>query len=436
MKRSRKGNRLKLLVLAAAVVAVISVSAGIKSIKESTEEINEEPQELSLNLLISNNLNQLEETKKLDSQIEKFMRQWQIKGASLAVMKDEKLIYSKGYGWADEQAGIKMEPGHILRIASLSKLITAAGIMKLAEDSLLSLDSKVFGKEGILPFPSDEEIKDPRVRNITIEHLLRHRGGFTLRGGDPMFNTTLMSSRLKMGTIPDNDQIIKYCASGRLGFAPGNGTRYSNLGYVILSRVIEEVTGMSYEEYIKEMILKPAGISDMHIANNLYTEKFQNEVRYYEPSNEPLVEAFDGSGRMVQRCYGGNNIKALQGAGAWVASPSEILLFVASIDGKGGVADIISNQSIGIMTSSTPQILPVGWAKVTSSGEWSRTGTLSGSSALLKYQKNGVSWVLITNTSSWKGARFPRQIDNLVKNGLNKITNWPERNLFDLRILP
>ena len=65
MKRSRKGNRLKLLVLAAAVVAVISVSAGIKSIKESTEEINEEPQELSLNLLISNNLNQLEETKKL-----------------------------------------------------------------------------------------------------------------------------------------------------------------------------------------------------------------------------------------------------------------------------------------------------------------------------------------------------------------------------------
>nr|MBP9585126.1 serine hydrolase [Bacteroidales bacterium] len=204
----------------------------------------------------------------------------------------------------------------------------------------------------------------------------------------------------------------------------------------ILSRVIEEVTGMSYEEYIKEMILKPAGISDMHIANNLYTEKFQNEVRYYEPSNEPLVEAFDGSGRMVQRCYGGNNIKALQGAGAWVASPSEILLFVASIDGKGGVADIISNQSIGIMTSSTPQILPVGWAKVTSSGEWSRTGTLSGSSALLKYQKNGVSWVLITNTSSWKGARFPRQIDNLVKNGLNKITNWPERNLFDLRILP
>lgn len=100
MKRSKKGNRLKLLVLATAIVAVISVSAGIKSIKDSTEEINEEPQELSLNLLISNDLNQLEETKRLDAQIENFMKQWQIKGASLAVMKDEKLIYTKGYGWA------------------------------------------------------------------------------------------------------------------------------------------------------------------------------------------------------------------------------------------------------------------------------------------------------------------------------------------------
>lgn len=138
---------------------------------------------------------------------------------------------------------------------------------------------------------------------------------------------------------------------------------------------------------------------------------------------------------MAQRCYGGNNIKALQGAGAWVGSPSEILLFVASIDGKSGVADILSNESIRIMTSSTSQTLPIGWAKATSSGEWSRTGTLSGSSALLKYQKNGISWILVTNTSSWKGATFPRQIDRLIKNGLNRVSEWPERDLFELRIL-
>lgn len=433
-KASRKGSRLRLFIFASAAVIILTVSLGINSIRNSKEEIDE-PQELSLNLLITNELNDLEETRKLDSQIERFMREWQLKGASLAVMKDEKLIYSKGYGWADEEMGVRMEPSHILRIASLSKLITAAGIMKLAEDSIISLDSRIFGKGGLLPFPADEDISDPRIRRITVEHLLRHRGGFTLRAGDPMFSTKLMSSRLKIDSVPCNDQIIEYCASRRLGFDPGNGTRYSNLGYVILSRVIEEVTGMSYEDYIKNEILKPAGIVDMHIANNYYEERYPNEVRYYEPSNEPLVESYNGSGQMAQRCYGGNNIKALQGAGAWVGSPSEILLFVASIDGKSGVADILSNESIRIMTSSTSQTLPIGWAKATSSGEWSRTGTLSGSSALLKYQKNGISWILVTNTSSWKGATFPRQIDRLIKNGLNRVSEWPERDLFELRIL-
>jgi CubicO group peptidase (beta-lactamase class C family) len=432
MKRSKRSNRLKILFFASVVIIIISVSSGIKSTAYSYEEEEDIP-EISLNLLISNELNNLEETKKLDSQIEHFMRQWQLKGASLAVMKNEKLIYSKGYGWADEEAGLSMEPSNILRIASLSKLITASGIMKLVEDSVLSLNSKVFGEGGLLPFPSDDEIRDSRVKRITIEHLLRHKSGFTLRAGDPMFSTTLMSRRLKIDTVPSNDQIIKYCATGRLGFAPGNGTRYSNLGYVILSRVIEEVTGMSYENYIKDNILKPAGISDMHIAHNFYEDRYPNEVKYYEPSNEPLVEAYDGSKRMVQRCYGGNNIRALQGAGGWVASPSEILLFVASIDGKSGIKDILSQKSIYTMTNSTPQILPIGWAKATSSGEWSRTGTLSGSSALLKYQKNGISWVLITNTSSWKGSRFPRQIDNLIKTGLTKITEWPDRDLFELR---
>ncbi|MDX9781569.1 MAG: serine hydrolase domain-containing protein [Bacteroidales bacterium] len=435
MKRSKRGKKLKLLILASIIIIVVFASLGLRNLKTSDEEAPES-EEISLNLLISNELSNLEETKKLDSQIERFMREWQIKGASLAVMKDEKLIYSKGYGWADEETGVRMEPSNILRIASLSKLITATGIMKLVEDSLLTLQSRVFGEGGILPFPSDDEIIDSRVRKITIEHLLRHQGGFTLRAGDPMFSTTLMTRRLKMDTVPNNDQIIRYCASGRLGFQPGNGTRYSNLGYVILSRVIEEVTGMSYDNYIKNVVLKPIGITDMHLANNFYEEKYPNESRYYEPSNEPLVEAYDGSGRMVQRCYGGNNIKDLQGAGAWVASPSELLLFVASIDGKEGIPDILSKESIAIMTSSTPQKLPIGWAKVNSSGEWSRTGTLSGSSALLKCQKNGITWVLITNTSSWKGARFPRQIDNLLKSGLTKIKEWPERNLFELKILP
>src|SRR5690554_3956212 len=78
--------------------------------------INEEP--IAINHLISNELSDLPTTAKLDNQIEKFIKRWEIKGASIAIMKDEKLIYAKGYGWADQELNIETEVKHIFRIAS------------------------------------------------------------------------------------------------------------------------------------------------------------------------------------------------------------------------------------------------------------------------------------------------------------------------------
>ncbi|NTU94705.1 MAG: beta-lactamase family protein [Bacteroidales bacterium] len=436
MKRSKKLSSGKILVLSLFLIISVSLAFGFRDVLKGAAAnpiAKDEDLPMALNLLLSNELSDFPETKKLDGQIERFMREWRIKGASLAIMKDEKLIYTKGYGWADEGMNVRVEPRHIFRIASVSKLITAVGIMKLIEDDSISLKSKVFGEGGILDLPQFQNISDKRIKSITIEDLLRHRGGFTLGAGDPMFITTTISKRMSLDSVPSPDDVIEYAISRRLGFAPGNGTRYSNLGYVILSRVIEQVSGKPYEDYIKERILNPAGIYDMHLAHNLYSQKFPNEVRYYEPENEVPVEAFDGSGAMLPRCYGGNNIEGLMGAGAWVASPSELLLFVASIDGRPDIPDIINEKSIDIMTTSTSQILPIGWAKVNKNGDWSRTGTLSGSSALLKYQRDGISWVFITNTSSWKGSTFPRQIDAMFRKSVSKVSHWPKRDLFELK---
>ena len=394
----------------------------------------EEEFPVALNHLLTNQLSDLKETQKMDSQIESFMRKWEINGASLAIMKDEKLIYAKGYGWADRERGEKTEVRHIFRIASVSKLITATAIMKLYEEGKLSLESTIFGENGILNDKQFKVFKDSRFREITIEHLLRHKGGFSVRAGDPMFNLGQISRELGLNRALTTDEIITYVLSRRLGYKPGSGTRYSNVGYLILSRVIEKVSGKSYEEYVKEHILVPAGVFDMHIAENQYTERYPNEVRYYGPSNEEPVEAYDGSRKMMPRWYGGNNIKALYGAGGWVASPSELLKLIAAIDGRSGIEDILSKKSIDYMTRSDPSTLPIGWAKCTASGDWTRSGTLSGTSALVKYSPSGYSWVFITNTSSWKGARFPNYIDALFRGALHKVSKWPERDLFELKL--
>ena len=176
------------------LVILFFLIISFKPWKSYTEEIQVEediPQDtltVAIHDLFNNEYSDLIETKRLDQTIERFMNQWEIKGASLAIMKDGKLIYSKGYGYADEENDVKTDVNHIFRIASVSKLITAAGIMKLVENGKLSLEDKVFGEDGILNDTTlYAPIKDKRTKSITVENLLRHQGGFTNRMGDPMF---------------------------------------------------------------------------------------------------------------------------------------------------------------------------------------------------------------------------------------------------------
>ena len=387
-------------------------------------------QPVPLNHLLSNSDSALPEAGKFDRAVEQFMTRWDITGASLAIMKDGDLIYSKGYGWADKEDSVRMEVRHILRLASLSKLITATAVMKLYEQGKLTLDSRVFGPQGILNDSLFLRYTDKRIPDVTIEQLLRHKGGFTVRAGDPMFDWQLVQRVLKRQPPYTIDDYVEYAVRSGLGFRPGTRTYYSNLGYVVLSKVIEKLTGQPYETYVQDSILAPAGCYDMHIGHSRHAEKFPNEVRYYETKEAEKFPACDGSGQMTAKSDGGNDIQGLSGAGGWVASPTEILLFVAAIDGSDTRPDILQPATIRLMTQKTDGSLPLGWMSTEKDGTWSRTGTMSGTNALLRKQSNGYTWVFVTNTSSWKGSRFHRYISTMLRNAFGKVSEWPERDLF------
>lgn len=381
-----------------------------------------------------NSFSELPETQKMDRIIKRFMKKWEIRGASFALMKDNKLLYAKGYGYADQEQDIPTETHHIFRIASISKLITAAGIMKLAEDGHLDLNDPVFGPEGILNDSVFSSIRDPRMKQITVEHLLRHKAGFTTVYGDPMFCSVDIARKMDVPPPADLNTIIRFVLSRRLRYPPGSSTAYSNIGYGILSKVIEKVSGMTYEKYIQENLLYPAGCFDMHLGHSLYEDKHENEVRYYESATEEFIPACDGSNRLVPKYYGGNYIEALSGAGAWVASPIELLRFLAVIDGAPRIKDILQPETIARMTAFSFDTLPIGWMHVSYNGDCSRTGTLSGTSALMKKQHDGYSWIFVTNTSSWKGSKFPTYINQMITQALSTVQQWPERDLFELQL--
>ena len=385
-----------------------------------------------LNLLLPNDLSDISELSGLDRRIRNYMNKWQIKGASLAITRNDSLLYAKGYGWADEENGIEMGPGHIMRMASVSKLITATGIMVLQDKGLLSIKDTVFGPSGIL---NDSlfirTIKDRNYHKITVEHLLRHQGGFNR---DPLFSSRDVKHQLQLDHAPEKEDFYRLVLSRRLRFIPGSWQRYSNFGYLLLSDIIEKVSGKPYEQFIKEEVLIPAGCYDMHIAGNYYEDRRSNEVRYYTHDGDgKFIEEYNDSGRMVERCYGGNNIPLLSGAGAWCGSPAEISRLVASIDGDPRIPDIISRNSFLQMTEYLDtETFSLGWNDTNPAKGWSRTGTLSGTSALVKHFPDGECWILITNTSTWKGPGQARYTDALFKQCRELYSDrLPERNLFE-----
>lgn len=427
MKKKKKMSTISITLTAAAIATAFMIFH--KPIPKP--EPLEAPR-IYLNDTLKNSMSEFAELEGLDKKVTRYMREWQLKGASLAIMRNDSLLYAKGYGWADEGEGVTMEPSHIMRMASVSKLITAAGIMVLQDRDSLSIKDPVFGPSGILNdslFTST--IKDKNYYKITVEHLLRHQGGFYR---DPLFSSRDVMRQMQLDTPPVKEDFYKLVLRHKVSFMPGEWQKYSNFGYLLLSEIIEKVSGKPYEQFIREDVLRPAGCFDMHIGGSYYSDRRENEVRYYTHEGDgKYIEDYTGNGVMVERCYGGNNIPLLSGAGAWCGSPAEIARLVASIDGRPEVEDIISPEAVAQMTEYfDKETYSLGWNDTDPAKGWSRTGTLSGTSALVKYFPDGECWIMFTNTSTWRGPSQSRYTDALFKQCRELYSDkLPKRNLFE-----
>lgn len=413
----------------AAVVAIFTRTAEEKQVAEKENVTSG----IHLNDTLTNSMSDSPQLEDMENKIKRYLLRWEINGAQIAVTRNDSLLYVKGFGWADMEKKQEMQPSNIMRLASVSKLLTAVGVMRLAEAGTLKLSDHVFGPKGILNDTAfTNAIKDQRYLDITVEQLLRHKAGFTTCAGDPMFSTRYIMMQNRLTTPPDNNTLMKILLKRRLGFTPGTAKRYSNVGYTLLSMIIEKKTRMSYEDYMRRFVFEPAGCYDFHIAGSYEKDRRRNEVKYYmHKGSEPVYE-YNNSGRMVEKCYGENDIPNLKGAGAWCASAAELSRLVASIDLLPGVKDILSKKSVEFMTREMPDHdFSIGWNFCPKGRPWIRTGSLSGTSALVLRYPDGECWILITNTSTWKGHGFSndtmRLFERLRQENRDK---FPKRNLF------
>lgn len=406
----------------------IAISFSDKATVSVTEPYNSS----SFSLLLDNTDSDFEEMMPVDQNIKALLDQYKIQGASVAICRNDRLVYAKGFGYANFETGEMVNPSHSYRLASVSKLITAVAIMKLYDEGVISLDDQVFGPAGILPFTKFQKYEDKRVEQITIRHLLNHSAGWSRHAGDPMFNSLYIARKYKTEKTSNLDMIIRYALERELHYEPGSVYSYSNLGYGILGEIISIKSEMPYEDYVVLNIFKPLGLHDFHLGRSFYHQKYPNEVRYYEPSGSLKTHSFNGSGDRVPNSYGGNNMELLAAAGGWVASAPELAKFLLAIDPANKKPSFLKKETLKMMTD--PAIAGkglFGWRGVDMNGTSWRTGTLSGSASLIMRQSNGITWVVLLNGSTSKDISIHNRIAAAMFSAIGKITHWPESDLFN-----
>ncbi|NLN53494.1 MAG: beta-lactamase family protein [Firmicutes bacterium] len=183
----------------------------------------------------------------LDQQVPALMDFYDIPGSSIALVKEGKLVWSKGYGLADVQTGRKLTKDTPMRVQSISKSITAWGVMKLVEQGKIELDAPIWQYFKSWHFPESEF----SAKGVTIRQLLSHTGGLPL--GDVF---TIYSPHEEMPSLRE-----KLTQEAVLVREPGSAFSYSNTGYNLLELLIEEVTGQAFGDYMRREILHPLGMN-------------------------------------------------------------------------------------------------------------------------------------------------------------------------------
>lgn len=379
-----------------------------------------------------------------DRLMTRFLRENELPGAALAVARNGRLVYARGFGWADRTAKELVQPEALFRIASISKPITAAAVLQLAERGRFKLDDPVFDVLQ-LHEPKEPGVRfDPRWRKVTILHLLQHRGGWDrAKSFDPMFRSPAIVKELGVRPPADPQAIIRYMLRRPLDFDPGSKDVYSNFGYCLLGRVVEKVSGQTYEEYVRKEALAPLGIRTMRLGATLLDQRARGEVKYHV-AKDATRSAVMGPhlGEPVPLPYGAWCLEAMDAHGGWLASAPDLVRFASAFDNPRR-CKILKLKSIEIMFARPPgaaghkpdgkprdAYYACGWM-VRPIGNTGRAniwhgGSLDGTSTLLVRRYDGLAWAVLFNSRDMPNKGTPTGvIDSLLHEAADAVQTWP-----------
>ncbi len=356
----------------------------------------------------------------MDQYVEEQMKDCRIPGFSLGIVKEDKVLYQKGYGIADNtKRAVDIQTPFI--IASVTKTFTALAVMQLKEAGKLDLDMPVYS------YIPDFEMADSRYREITVRQLLNHTAGFGLLAEFQVSPPQDMNKSIT--------ELVNKFSSLRLKRMPGTEFEYCNAGFIVLGEVISRVSGLSYNEYLSQYIFKPLEME--HTYTSMDKAKEDGLASGYL--------SFFGYPRIYELPYESSRMPAYG-----IISCTEALTHYMLAIMNGGVYNgtrILSEEGITEMTSPSSTVSPninygLGWH--VTSGSIYHGGELANYQAMLKIlPEDRLGVVFLYNASSSTSAKlFNVGYRTRIESGIVNIlygfspSDQPGQNPFNLNSYP
>lgn len=335
----------------------------------------------------------------LDSAMNHFMRDRSISAGVLCVAKDDTILYERGFGWRDFAHTEPLRASAPMRVASLAKPVTAAAIHKLVNQGDLTLTDNVFdlGQSGggiltITPFSTP----DSRLKDITIQHLLDHKGGWDLTlSGDHTNRPLTIATALGVSLPPTQEQVIRWATGQPLDHTPGTTYAYANFGFLLLGEVIETITGTNTTEWIQENVIGETGF---HRARTFPIDRDPREPTYYDPA------------------FGSYNTSRPAEFAPWPDGAWDIE-FRESLGGWAFTARTYTKFLTEYWISGIPRI--------GNGASYTFFGSQSGTRAVARQRPDGISYTAIFNQRADASGLSYTLIDDLLDAAIDTITTWP-----------
>lgn len=359
-----------------------------------------------------------------------FLADHQVPGAALAVGRNGKLVYARGFGHADADRSVKVEPDALFRIASVSKPLTAVGVLQLVERGKIKLDDPILKHVPLKPHLAPGDKADPRLDDVTVRHCLQHTGGWDRgKSGDPIGIPKRIADTLKIDLPVPPEAVMRYALGRPLDSDPGTKYAYSNVGYLLLGRAIESAGGRKYEEYIRKEVLKPVGVTRAALGRALPEDRAKGEVGYFDLKNRkgPCVYP-PRVGEQVPLPDGQFNLEGFEAHGGWIASAPDLVRFATAFHDPAA-CDLLGEKGIATMWER-PKVTEkgayygCGW-QVRSAGKginvW-HTGLIAGTASLQVRRHDGLVWAVLFNASHDPDGKYLAEvIDPLVHQAADEV---------------